>query len=206
MVNVHRDEARRHQRHQLPEDEGRHGSNPMSVPTAAIIAATRTAHILKTDFERQAGSGGTKPPSFDDDWLGSAATCQRAGERSGHTCGRTSPQSRARFRKYNSLPLSLVSHEMRATVIMMNSTRTSAGLLLAKPAAAAQRPNILFLFADDQRADTIAAHGNPAIKTPNLDCPPPPASPFGITTSSAATTAPFAQPRDADERQDLVPH
>ncbi|HEY5912910.1 MAG TPA: sulfatase-like hydrolase/transferase [Verrucomicrobiae bacterium] len=33
----------------------------------------------------------------------------------------------------------------------------------------AARPNILFLFADDQRADTIAAHGNPHIRTPNLD-------------------------------------
>lgn len=31
------------------------------------------------------------------------------------------------------------------------------------------RPNILFLFADDQRADTIAAWGNSHIKTPNLD-------------------------------------
>lgn len=31
------------------------------------------------------------------------------------------------------------------------------------------RPNIIFLFADDQRADTIAAHGNLAIQTPNLD-------------------------------------
>lgn len=31
------------------------------------------------------------------------------------------------------------------------------------------KPNILFLFADDQRADTIAAYGNPHIKTPNLD-------------------------------------
>lgn len=30
-------------------------------------------------------------------------------------------------------------------------------------------PNIVFLFADDQRADTIAAHGNPHIDTPNLD-------------------------------------
>ena len=30
-------------------------------------------------------------------------------------------------------------------------------------------PNILFLFADDQRADTIAALGNPVIKTPHLD-------------------------------------
>ena len=35
--------------------------------------------------------------------------------------------------------------------------------------AAAGRPNILFLFADDQRADTIAAYGNPHIRTPNLD-------------------------------------
>ncbi len=41
-----------------------------------------------------------------------------------------------------------------------------ANALLAQTAA---RPNILFLFADDMRADTIAAHGNPHIKTPNLD-------------------------------------
>jgi arylsulfatase A-like enzyme len=34
---------------------------------------------------------------------------------------------------------------------------------------AAERPNILFLFADDQRADTIAAWGNRHIQTPNLD-------------------------------------
>jgi arylsulfatase A-like enzyme len=36
-------------------------------------------------------------------------------------------------------------------------------------AAEPTRPNILFLFADDQRADTIAALGNPIIQTPNLD-------------------------------------
>ncbi|MFZ5830046.1 MAG: sulfatase-like hydrolase/transferase [Planctomycetota bacterium] len=35
--------------------------------------------------------------------------------------------------------------------------------------AEAAKPNVLFLFTDDQRADTIAALGNPAIKTPNLD-------------------------------------
>lgn len=35
--------------------------------------------------------------------------------------------------------------------------------------AADTRPNVLFIFADDQRADTIAALGNPVIKTPNLD-------------------------------------
>ena len=34
---------------------------------------------------------------------------------------------------------------------------------------AGKLPNIVFLFADDQGADTIAAHGNPHIDTPNLD-------------------------------------
>ena len=37
------------------------------------------------------------------------------------------------------------------------------------PVSAASRPNVLFLFADDMRADTIGAHGNPHIRTPNLD-------------------------------------
>jgi len=49
----------------------------------------------------------------------------------------------------------------------------TVGLILsATPAMVAQaedRPNVLFLFADDQRPDTIAALGNPVIKTPNLD-------------------------------------
>ncbi len=35
--------------------------------------------------------------------------------------------------------------------------------------AGEDRPNIVFLFADDQRVDTIAAHGNSNIQTPNLD-------------------------------------
>lgn len=37
------------------------------------------------------------------------------------------------------------------------------------PAASGQKPNILFLFADDQRADTIHAWGNSLIRTPNID-------------------------------------
>ena len=39
---------------------------------------------------------------------------------------------------------------------------------VAQPAGASA-PNIVFLFADDQRADTIGAHGNSHIRTPNLD-------------------------------------
>ncbi len=37
------------------------------------------------------------------------------------------------------------------------------------PEATDERPNILFLFADDQRVDTIGAWGNPGISTPNMD-------------------------------------
>jgi arylsulfatase A-like enzyme len=36
-------------------------------------------------------------------------------------------------------------------------------------ATAPSRPNLLFLFADDQQADTLSAWGNPHIRTPHLD-------------------------------------
>jgi arylsulfatase A-like enzyme len=39
----------------------------------------------------------------------------------------------------------------------------------AAAVAAADKPNILFVFTDDQRWDTIGALGNPEIKTPNTD-------------------------------------
>jgi arylsulfatase A-like enzyme len=48
----------------------------------------------------------------------------------------------------------------------------AALVLTATPVLAAdppRRPNVLILFADDQRADTIAAWGNTHIRTPNLD-------------------------------------
>ncbi|MGE3820673.1 MAG: sulfatase-like hydrolase/transferase [Isosphaeraceae bacterium] len=48
----------------------------------------------------------------------------------------------------------------------------AACLVCGSPAIAAGEepsPNVLFLFADDQRADTVAALGNPVIKTPHLD-------------------------------------
>ena len=52
----------------------------------------------------------------------------------------------------------------------MSLPRLIALLFIAVAACAAERrPNVVFIFADDQRADTIAALGNPVIKTPNLD-------------------------------------
>lgn len=54
---------------------------------------------------------------------------------------------------------------------LLASLAFSTALLTTPPTAEAEsaRPNVLILFADDQRADTIAALGNPIIKTPNLD-------------------------------------
>src|SRR4028118_2368744 len=39
----------------------------------------------------------------------------------------------------------------------------------ALAAGTPERPNVIFLLADDMRADTIAALGNPVARTPNLD-------------------------------------
>ena len=42
-------------------------------------------------------------------------------------------------------------------------------LLLLSSRATAEKPNVLFIFADDQAFDTIAALGNDEVETPNLD-------------------------------------
>ncbi|HUT93199.1 MAG TPA: sulfatase-like hydrolase/transferase [Thermoguttaceae bacterium] len=47
-------------------------------------------------------------------------------------------------------------------------TAVAAAICLGR-SSAAPRPNILFLLSDDQRIDTIAAYGNPHVKTPHLD-------------------------------------
>ncbi len=44
-----------------------------------------------------------------------------------------------------------------------------AAALALSDAGQEKRPNVLFLFTDDQRPDTIAALGNALIRTPNLD-------------------------------------
>lgn len=51
------------------------------------------------------------------------------------------------------------------TVSLMLSNLTQ----LACSGSPKERPNIVFLFTDDQRFDTIRALGNPEIQTPNLD-------------------------------------
>lgn len=54
-------------------------------------------------------------------------------------------------------------------------TNSSRGLLLLwiglalASARAAERPNVLFLFNDDHRADALGAAGNPIVRTPHMD-------------------------------------
>ncbi len=48
-------------------------------------------------------------------------------------------------------------------------TLCCAGVPISAVAEQTQPPNILFLFTDDQRFDTIHGLGNDAIKTPNMD-------------------------------------
>lgn len=55
---------------------------------------------------------------------------------------------------------------------MLNRHKALATTLLclcATSVLAAERPNILFLFTDDQAYDTLGVYGNPDVKTPNID-------------------------------------
>lgn len=57
----------------------------------------------------------------------------------------------------------------RSLFLLLLTAVAAVPLEAAGQPVPARKPNILFLLADDMRADTIAAHGNPHIKTPNLD-------------------------------------
>ena len=63
----------------------------------------------------------------------------------------------------------LVLAATSAATIAAAVTWTAGVVRAAESPPPAARPNVLVLFSDDQRADTIAALGNPYIRTPNLD-------------------------------------
>jgi arylsulfatase A-like enzyme len=58
---------------------------------------------------------------------------------------------------------------MRSCLLSLAVVLASLPAARTDAAEGGKHPNVLFLFTDDQRADTIAALGNPAIQTPNLD-------------------------------------
>ncbi len=59
---------------------------------------------------------------------------------------------------------------LRSTALVLLAVATLTAPLRPQDAAApARRPNILFLFADDQRSDSIGAYGSEHAKTPHID-------------------------------------
>lgn len=68
-----------------------------------------------------------------------------------------------------------------------------AVLILASPSQGSERPNIVFLYADDQAAWTIGALGNRQSRTPNLDR----LYAEGVGMTNAFTTTPVCSPSRA---------
>mgnify|MGYP001816519714 CR=1 FL=1 len=70
-----------------------------------------------------------------------------------------------------------------------------------------KRPNILFLFTDDQRHDTIGALGNPHIKPPPSRPPGPPLVHVlpGLQLRSQQRGGLHSGPQHGHDRQDMVP-
>ncbi len=64
------------------------------------------------------------------------------------------------------------------------------------------QPNLLFLFTDEQRADTMAAYGNPRIQTPNLDR----LAAESVLFERAYVTQPVCTPSRATLLTGLYPH
>lgn len=54
-------------------------------------------------------------------------------------------------------------------LVLLPACGLTGGDRHAATTAMPERPNILFILSDDQRADAVGAHGNPHIRTPNLD-------------------------------------
>src|SRR5262249_19160624 len=96
---------------------------------------------------------------------------RRVDARQGPRAGRPVEEGMGRIHRPCRKGLAPGSEEVRRTVTIGHNIWTAC-LALAAPVGvlrAADRPNVLFLFADDMRADTVAALGNPVIRTPNLD-------------------------------------
>jgi arylsulfatase A-like enzyme len=60
-------------------------------------------------------------------------------------------------------------------------------------AAAASRPNLIFILTDDQRRDTLGCYGNTFIRTPNLDR----LAAEGVLFENAAVTSAICTPSRA---------
>ena len=63
-------------------------------------------------------------------------------------------------------------------------------LLCSSAASAAERPNIIYIFTDQQTASAMSCAGNPDLHTPNLDR----LAAVGVMFNNAYCTAPLSGP------------
>ena len=65
-----------------------------------------------------------------------------------------------------------------------------------------RKPNVVFVFSDQQRWDTLGAYGNPVVRTPNLDA----LARQGVRFDNLFTTSPVCSPSRASLLTGRYPH
>ncbi len=79
---------------------------------------------------------------------------------------------------------------LTAILCFAASASESSPVSAQQSPARAERPNIIFLLTDDQRADTLSIAGHPHVQTPNIDA----LATRGVRYSNAFTVQPICAP------------
>ena len=78
----------------------------------------------------------------------------------------------------------------------------AAGSLLTGAAPLSQRPNLLYVFSDQQFAEAMSCAGSPWVKTPNIDS----LAATGVRFNQAYTTHPLCSPARSSMLTGFMPH
>ena len=95
--------------------------------------------------------------------------------------------------------VAFLSHSMRLTLSLL---ATLLALLPGSPAAAADRPNVLFILCDDLRPYALGCYGSPHVRTPNIDR----LASEGVRFANAFCTTSLCSPSRASILNGLYPH
>src|SRR5947207_12114667 len=62
-----------------------------------------------------------------------------------------------------------MKHWFRFSVVLLFGVIALGNIRVLSAAETARRPNVILIITDDQGYGDLGCHGNPALKTPNLD-------------------------------------